>query len=761
MSSPGFFNPDNTVYTITDMFPKRPWRNYLWNERFIASLDQFGGGPSWHRDDELYSGASPRGDNTRLLFLRDRKDGTSWAANRNFLREPFDEFFTEVGQGYSRIVSRYKGLRLGFRIFVPLSGDLEFWTVEIENVTTETKELSLFAYAASDLNSNMHIAYNHGGFDAGLGGVLLTHHGFKVPKVLLTHFLAADATPVAYETTNRRFQGVYGSIHMPDAIRKGRLASEATSFDGTMCMALQFDLTLAPGEKRTIHMLTGLARSSAEAVEMANRRLKKSEFDNEFAAVESRAKSAIDKVFVRTPDAEINALVNVWLKRQIDLGKTWARTYTRGFRDIMQDTTAFTPLDPETAAQKIKYCLAYQRPDGNPLRQWEPTDLHPYRDGAVWLILAVVTYLKETGRFELLDETAPYFESRESGTVLDHCRRGMHFLLDNLGPHGLCLWGGGDWNDSLNNTGLQGRGESVWLTQAVLVATREFVRLLNRLGDHKEAGKAECRADFIAKNLKEHAWEKDHFICGYTDWNEKVGSYDNREGQIYLNMQTWGVLSGTAPDGHALMDLVERELATPWGYVLNKPCYTRGDDHLGRVSYFEKGSYENGAVYNHGGTFKIAADCSLGRGEHAYKTVKMMLASNPANPAEHSGVEPYAVTNMYLGPENQWRAGESLMSWITGAAGWLFRDITELMLGVQADYDGLTLNPCLPSGWKEISIRREYRGSVYRIDIRNPQGLETGTLTIVVDGKSINGNVLPVFTDHAEHHVVVTLNAIA
>ena len=755
-SSPGFFSADHSVYTITNMFPKRHLRNFLWNERFIASLDQFGGGGSWNRDDEIYSGACP-GDESRLLFLRDRQDGAFWAANRNFLREPFDEFYTEVGQGFSRIVSSYKGLRLAYRIFIPRENNVECWSVEIENVSARPREFSLFAYADTHLNTNPHPSFNRGVFDAELGGVLLTHHAFDLKKAWVNHFLAADVAPTAYETTNRRFQGVYGCITMPDAVQAGRLASEATSFDRNMALALQFDLTLAPGEKRRINFLNGLARSGGEAREIVQRQLRETGLDAELAAVEQRAKSTLDKVWIQTPDAEINALVNVWLKRQIDLGKTWARTYTRGFRDIMQDTTAFMPLDPKTAAEKIKYCLAYQRADGNPLRQWEPTDLHPYRDGAVWLIVAVASYLKETGCFDLLDETAPYYQSQETGTVLEHCRRGMRFLLENLGSHGLCLWGGGDWNDAVNNAGLQGRGESVWLTQATVLAAREFECLLRRLGDDAQAERISLQADALDQNLRQHAWDKDHFICGFTDWDEKVGSYENAQAHIYLNMQTWAVLSGTAPDGPALMDLVERELATPWGYVLNKPCYTRGDDHIGRITYYETGSYENGSVYNHGGTFKIAADCALGRGELAYQTVKMMLSTNPANPAEHSGVEPYAVTNMYLGPENKARAGEAIMSWVTGTAGWLFRSITEYMIGVQAGYDGLKVTPCLSSKWKEVTIRREYRGAIYLIEIQNPAGLETGALSIVVDGQPICGNTLPVFNDGREHRVTVML----
>jgi len=757
LTQPGFFSSDHTVYTITEMFPPRPWRNLLWNEHFIATLDQFGFGASWNQTGEIYSGACPAGE-SRLMFVRDKQTGACWAANRNFFRETFTEFYTEVGQGYSRIVSCYRGLRFTYHIFVPTQGTLECWTVTLENISSRPRDLSLFAYAASDLNQNLHAAYNHGDFDSELGGVLLTHHAYDVKKELLHHFLVSNRKPTAYETTQRRFRGVYGLLPIPEAIQSGRLASEGTSFDQEMILALQFDLSLVPGQQQTLHFVMGLARSQPEAVQSAHTWLAPGKFAEELAAIQAQTQLAIDKVRIRTPDEDLNRLANVWLKRQVDLGKTWGRTYGRGFRDIMQDTMAWTTLAPDTAAEKIKYCLAYQRPDGNPLRQWEPVDPHPYRDGAVWLILAVTTYLKETGHFDFLNEAVPFYESQASGTVWEHVQRGLNFLLDNLGPHGLCLWGGGDWNDSLNGAGLQGRGESVWLSEAAVVIAREWARLLEHLGNKAEADCLNHQAAALVQRLRHHAWDKDHFICGYTDWDEKVGAYENPGAQIFLNMQTWGVLSGAAENGPALMDFVERELSSPWGYVLNKPGYSHSDDHLGRASYFEKGCYENGSVHPHGGTFKIAADCRLGRGNHAYQTAKMMLATNPANPAERSGAEPYALTNMYLGPENPWRAGESLMGWITGAAGWLFRCLTESMLGVQADYEGLRLWPCLPSYWREVSIQRDYRGALYQITIKNPYGLETGDLQIKVDGQKLPGNILPIFRDGQKHRVEAILN---
>lgn len=310
----------------------------------------------------------------------------------------------------------------------------------------------------------------------------------------------------------------------------------------------------------------------------------------------------------------------------------------------------------------------------------------------------------------------------------------------------------------LNGAGLQMKGESVWLSQATVVAARMFSDLLNRLGLSDAAANYARRADRLVDNLRQEAWDGDHFLCGFTDWGEKVGARENQYAQVFLNMQTWAILSDVAESPEALSDLIEEELNSDFGYVLNKPSFREGDDHIGRVSYFELGAYENGSVYNHGGAFKLVADCKIGRGQLAYETLRKILPGNPMNLPKDSGCEPYAVSNMYLGPENDLRGGEALMSWITGTAGWLFRGVVEDMLGVRAEYDGLSIRPCLPPHWGDVAVRREFRGSVFDIQIHNPNMLETGTLEVRVDGELVDGNLIPVPVAGSTVRVEVTLS---
>lgn len=644
----GYFENEKREYIIENMYPKRPWLNFMWNERLIAFMNQFGIGGSWYRDENGTRVNLCREADSRIVFIRDEETHEFWAANRNYLNEKFDDFHTVVGQGYSEIVSEYRGIRVTYRIFIPVEGCMECWSVSVENTGSRQRQISLFSYANVDCNLTWHLAYNHGTFSKELNGVILSHHGFDLPTDLTEVYFACDQQVSAYETTDRRFTGVYGGIQQPEAIVNGDLSCEDISFDGQMIAALQFKLDMQPGEKKHFNFLLGRSQSEEAAVRTCRASLSENVFKRELEKLRQECEEIIKKVQIQSPDMDINTMANIWLKRQMTLGKTWGRVYAKGFRDLMQDVTGFMPLDSKKAAEKIKNCLEYQFENGNTLRQWQPDDFHPYHDGAGWLVPAVVSYLKETGDFGFLDEEVCYYGKKEKGTVLDHCRRGLNFLFSNLGEHGLCLWGGGDWNDSINNAGLKLKGESVWLSEAAVKSARDFIELLEKLGRNLEALSLGEKLEELSKNIAAHGWDGDHFIYGINDWGEKIGAYESIEGQVYLNPQTWAVLSCIVEREQAsqLMDYIEKELSCSYGYVQQKPSYTKGSDHIGRISYMEKGSYENGSVYNHGVAFKIAADCKLGRGNLAYESIKKMLTIEKGSPAIESGVEPYVIINI-------------------------------------------------------------------------------------------------------------------
>jgi len=358
-------------------------------------------------------------------------------------------------------------------------------------------------------------------------------------------------------------------------------------------------------------------------------------------------------------------------------------------------------------------------------------------DGAAWIPATISAYLKESGDFSILNEVVPYYRSNKSDTVLAHMQNGLNFLITHTGEHGLVLWGGGDWNDSLNGCGVRGTGESVWLSMATVKAINEYEEIAERLSlDMTELSTARAR---LTECIMKFGLEGDRFIYGFNDNGDKIGSKDSAQAKIYLNPQTWSLLSGIADKtlANKLFATVNNELRCKFGYKQCNPSYSHGDNSIGRASFFVQGLVENGAVYNHGCAFKIMADCKLGDGKLAYNDYLLMKANNPENP--DNGMEPYAVSNMYIGEECPYKSmrGFAPMSWVTGTASWLYRDLTEGILGVTAQFDGLKISPCLPDGWSGIHIIRVYRDAKYDIIIRR------GERKTIYDGMLLSDDVVP------------------
>ena len=751
------FVDEKKEFKIRNMFPRRPWLNYVWNDKYLSSMSQFGFGISRFQDENGFiKNILSKGDN-RLIFIRDDNSGEYYAANRNYDNLDFDIFETNVGQGYSVIESEYKGLNCAFKVFVPESGMCECWEVVLKNSADTVKNLSVYAYAGIDMAITPHTAYTTAGFDEALNGIYANHRAYMPPTEISGVYFAADRKVTAYETRKERFKGEYSDIGHPIAMKEDLLASDGTCFEEELNGVLQFKISIEPQKEERLLFILGAAETPADARSVCEQMLNDAAFEKSFENVRNAIDDFQDKLIIDTPDDAINHRVNIWLKRQMELGKQWGRLYGKGFRDVMQDTMGFLPLNPANARERILYAIEYQREDGNPVRQWMPLMRELYADGAVWLIFTVNAYLKETGDFGILDETAGYFESDLKETVLEHCIRGVEYLQRELGEHGLCLWYEGDWNDSMNGCGILGKGESVWLSQAAVKAAGELAEILDEIGG-RDALKNEIlqKADAMKNAILKCGWDTDHFIYGINDYGERVGSYDTKEGQIFLNTQTWAILSGIVKGDEAdkLMDTVEEKLGCNYGYVQQAPSYTKGNDRIGRSSYLSIGCFENGSVYNHGTAFKVVSDCMRGDADAAVRTIHKIFPDNPLNSCEHSGVEPYAMSNMYLGPECKTRAGEAPQSWITGTSGWLFRGVTEGILGIQPCYNGLSVKPNLPKSWERTTVKRVFRGCEYLIETDNTgDGTE---FSISVDGIQTDGNVLPLFNDKKTHNVKVT-----
>lgn len=736
------FDDTRNEYVIEDMFPRRPLINYLWSDYVMQSVDQFGCGKSLACIGTL---RRPMTDGEKLVYIKE--NGAFYAANRNFRREPFDRFYTVVGLGYHRVVSEYKGLRTEVTLTVPQKGYAECTNISVCNLTDTARTFDLYFYCKPFVNTTPHTSYSRAGYSDVYGGLLYTHNGYKLDHPYNTVFVKADTEIAAYAVTDGAFLGKYDKSDDPQGVRESKLCSEGATFDDDFCAALQFSVRLAAGETTDINIAVALGQDEETAVSAATAVCSRQAYENTLHYQKELHEGYNATFTVRSPDPAFDRAVNTWLKRQISFGKTWGRGYGKGFRDIMQDCQGFVSLDVAATRARILHALRFQFENGNTIRQYEPDFDESYMDGAAWIPATIAAYLKESGDFDILQEVVPYYRSDKVDTVLGHMQNGLRFLTENSGEHGLVLWGGGDWNDSLNGCGVRGKGESVWLSMATVKAINEYEEIADRLGlDTGDLVRAKLR---LTDSIRKYGLENDRFIYGFNDDGEKIGSQASAQAKIYLNPQTWAVLSGIADRTLArkLFATVDERLKCKFGYKQCDPSYSRGTDAIGRASYFVEGLVENGAVYNHGGAFKIMADCVLGDGDLAYNDYLMMRADNADNP--NNGMEPYAVSNMFIGEECPYKSmrGYAPMSWITGTASWLYRDLTEGILGITATFDGLKIRPCLPNGWDSVHITRVYRNAMYDITVRR------GDEKLLCDGKLLVGDT--VYYDGKNHCVEV------
>ena len=757
MANLNYFDDKNKEFVIKDMYPRRPWLNYFWNDNTLAYSNQFGVGDTFsilNSTRRYFEGGE------RHVYIKDRKTGEYYSAIRNYTKLPFDIHECHVGLGYQTIISEYDGLHTELTITIPKKGNVIQYFVKVKNVSNKIKEKDIYFYTQTLPALTGHESYGVANYDKEINGMIYSHVAYNVSMPYTHMYLSTDKKFNGYDVHYTRFCGEYNTLANPEGLNSETLANDGVSYSGKYIGVFQYSVSLNAGESFETAISCGVAKNREECLKLSNEFTSRQAFETSINQQKEINAAYTDTFLLDSPDAYMNSQVNIWLKRQISLGKTWGRLYGKGFRDTLQDLTAFVSFDTSFARERLVYILKHMFEDGNTLRMFEPNNRYPYNDGATWIPATMLSYITESGDLSALDEKIPYIKgttkentryiegsvyedyekicTTETYTVFDHLQRAMDYLYNCRGKRGLVLLLGGDWNDSFNGGGKLGKGEGVWLTIATVKAYNEFIEILKILGKEDMVSLYTARRDEMKKAVMDYGYEDGQFIYAYTDYDEKVGSQENAEGKIFLNAQSWAVL-GDIADKEILnkaMDKVEEKLICDFGYVQCTPSYTKGDDHIGRMSYFHGGNVENGSVYNHGVAFKAVADCLLKRGDLAYQTLKMISCDNPKN--LDSGVEPYAVTNMYLGPDNHYLKGYAPHSWITGTAGWVYRCITEYICGVQPTINGLKINPCLPSKWNSLRVVRKFRGVNYNISFE--RGSEN---KILVNGKEVLGNIIP------------------
>jgi cellobiose phosphorylase len=583
--------------------------------------------------------------------------------------------------------------------------------------------------------------------------------------------MASSLKANSFDLSFENFMGRYRSFHNPQAVEDGKLSNTAVMKGGHMAGVVQHKLKLAPGKTIKFAVVIGAETNAADipAVVAKYRNLKYVE--QELQAVKTYWRNLIlDNFSIQTPDKNLNHFTNVWNKYQVAMNNHWGRGVSFyhegwgdfGYRNTAQDAMAMLMMDQAFAKKMLLKLAHHQRSSGQPLPGWsliKGTDEgKPPSDFPMWLPMLLMRYVKETGEKEILDQMVDYWDGG-SATLYQHAVQATRFLQDVAkSERGLPLMGSQDWNDAYDRVGIEGRGESIWLGMGLCFALKNLEELAAFKGDLHLAQEANQRYKKEKEIINRLAWDGNWYRYAYNDFGEPIGSKTNKEGAIQLNTQTWAIMAGIA-EGERLtkvLKTIDEELDTPYGPVLFKPAYQKYDIRVGRICSFAPGTKENGAIFCHGGTFKVYADLHLHRGDKAYETMSHILPCAENKDIEIYKTEPYVFAEYLVGPENP-KYGEGAHTWLTGSADWSLFCVLEGMLGVCPEFEGLKIDPCFPKKWKKAKMTRKFRGATYEIEISNPKGVEYGVKAITVDGQCLTGNIIPPHNDGRVHQVKVVM----
>lgn len=779
----GSFSESGDEFVITRPDTPRPWINYLTNGKFCVLLSQCGGGFSFLKDSSVNRLTRWQSQNYMsdtpgfFLYLRDEKSGSYWNANHRPVGRS-DSFECRHGLGYSVLTSSQDKIATKMTYFVPSNGDgVLVWRIAVTNQDKTERRLKAYDavewmlgdWAAELGIRNIAALMNRGAYLKNKEMILVQKMPWGNKPWPHVGFMVASRPVTGFDLDYENFMGRYGDWSAPESVVNGRCRQDAEVTGVPMVGVMEHSLVLAPGETASWDVVVGIADNAAAASTLATRY--KSASRSTAALAETRAfwQHAIrDNIEVETPEADVNLATNVWLKYQVYMNNYWGRSCTYyhegfgefGYRNTAQDAWAMVPLDPDYARARLIKLLTHQRKSGQPLPGWSevsgPTTHRPPSDFPMWLPLLLDGYLRETGDMAFLKKKLPFFDGG-SATVYDHVRRAIRFLQDVAkSRRGLPLMGTQDWNDAFDRAGIGGKGESVWLGMGLCVALGLMEKIALRCGDKATARDSRRRYEQMSAVINRYAWDGQWYTYGFNDKGQPLGSRKTKEGSVQLNAQTWAIIAGL-PDEKKLKSMlavIDGRLTTEHGPALFDPPYTKYDGSIGRITAFAPGTKENAALFCHGGAFKIYADLLIGRSQEAHDTLRTLLPMGEKD-IELFKTEPYVLPEYLIGRLNP-RFGEGAFSWLTGSADWLLLSITERMLGVRPEFDGLAIEPVLPPSWKKCRVRRRFRGVLYDITILNPSGRSGGRYRLVVDGEPLEGNVVPVFKDKKTHIVVAT-----
>ncbi len=798
----GHFDDTNREYVISQPDTPLPWMNYLGCEAYFGLISNTAGGYSFYRDAKLRRLSRYRYNNApfdvggRYLYLRDNETEKFWSPSWQPTRTKLDDYECRHGMGYTIIGSTFEKIEAQTTYFVPLGETLEVWKCKITNHRKKAAKLSLFSslefclWDAQDDNTNFQRNFSTGQVEI-VDGVIYHKTEYRERRNHFAYFACSEKL-AGFDTQRDTFLGAYRSWDNPAAVARGR------SFSSVACGwaphgSHHVKVNLPPGQSKEIIFVLGYHENAvaekfsppgSQTINKATVKpvIAKYLDAKNVAAAFSKLKENWDQLLgvyqVTSPDIHANRMVNIWNAYQCMATFNMSRSASfyesgigrgLGFRDSNQDLLGFVHMVPGRARERILDLSATQLKSGGAFHQYQPLTKRGnhelgsnFNDDPHWLILGVGAYLKETGDWGILDEPVQFENEPGSEQPLyEHLRRSFHYTLERLGPHGLPLIGRADWNDCLNlncfsdtpgqsfqtTTNKEGKvAESVFIAGLFVLAAKELAAIATRRGLPKEAKHYLAAAAKMEKVIYRHGWDGAWFIRAYDDFGKPVGSKVCPEGKIFIESQGMCIMAGVGlDDGRAKLTLasVNQHLATRHGIVLQQPAYSRYYIELGEISSYPPGYKENAGIFCHNNPWIIIAETMVGNGDRAFDYYTRINPSARETIGDLHRCEPYVYAQMIAGKDAPTH-GEAKNSWLTGTAAWNYFTITQWILGIRTGYDGLLVDPVIPAEWKGFTVTRKFRGNTYVITVKNPHGRQRGVQKLLVDGKEIAGNLLPV-----------------
>lgn len=800
----GYFDDENREYVITRPDTPAPWANYLGSPEYGAIISNNAGGYSFAK-----SGANGRilryvfnnfDQPGRYLYIKDRESKDYWSASWQPVGKDLESYKSECRHGiaYTKMMADYSDIHSEALYYVPLNKTYEVWSLTLTNNSDVKRELSVAGYAEFTNNSNyeqdqVNLQYSqfitrtvfvknricqliHGNLDG-------LEDGKDVDDKIVTErfFGMAGAEVTSFCGDKEHFIGRYHGYGNPVGVEQGKLDG-VMNYNGNSCGALMTDITLEPGETRQIACVLGM-KYSAESESI----LKSYEDVAKTVAREHQELVAywhekLSHFQVKTPSPEFNTMINTWNAYNCFMTFIWSRaasfTYCGlrngyGYRDTVQDIQGVIHLAPEMAKEKIKFMLSAQVNNGGGLplvkfthnagHEDTPDDAsyvketgHPaYRaDDALWLFPTVYKYIAESGDLAFMDEVIP-FANKEEGTVYEHLKRAIDFSMNHLGIHGMPAGLYADWNDCLR---LGKDGESSFVAFQFYYAMTILKKFAAYKKDTEYIKYLEESQKKLGETIEKYCWNEDRFIRGFTERGEVIGARTDVEANMWLNPQSWSVISGFASDAQAdaALQNVYEKLNTQFGAILMDPPYHEHAFEGALAVIYNAGTKENAGIFSQSQGWIILAEALRGHGDRAFGYFMENAPAAQNDCAERRVLEPYCYGQFTEGKASP-MFGRSHVHWLTGTASTIMVGCVEGILGMRPDFGGLQIAPSIPKDWDGFEITKDFRGKKLHIIVENPGHEEAGCKSMTVNGKAVEGNYVPEEMMEAETEIKMVL----